>query len=252
MCTLAFAYKTHPEYPLIFIGNRDEFYERDTQEAHFWNGVLSGIDVEKGGTWTGVSQTGRLAFLTNYRDFSLHVENPESRGFLTKDFLTGDATPETYLAKVAKRKNMYNPFNLIVGNLDALYYYSNVNDVIAPLRPGIYGLSNALLDSEWPKVKQIKRELTNAISGDSIDTNLLFSILEDRKQAPDDALPKTGISLDLEKSLSSLFIELDQYGTRHETIILVHRTGRVTFIEKMRTGTGNWVQNPFEFNIIGG
>ena len=252
MCTLAFAYKVHPDYPMVFIGNRDEFYNRLTQNAEMWNGVLSGIDLEKGGTWTGISQSGRMAFLTNYRDFSKHVENPESRGFLTKDFLIGDMQPEDYLSKITLQKSRYNPFNLVVGDLDKLYYYSNISDKIVRLEPGIYGLSNALLDEAWPKVKRIKNDLTIALNGPSLDVDMLFKVLENQELAKEEDLPNTGIDFELEKSLSSIFIELETYGTRHETVITIHRSGQVVFYEKTKSSSRTWQLNKFKFNINGG
>jgi len=252
MCTLAFAYKIHPEYPMIFIGNRDEFYERLTEEASVREGVLCGIDLEKGGTWTGISVSGRLAFLTNYRDFSLHVEHAMSRGFLVKDFLTGHETPEKYLLDLSKQKSRFNPFNLIVGDINQLYYYSNVNDTILSLDPGLYGLSNSLLNTEWPKVKSIKSALAKIISKPVIEPEALLEILEDQRQAKDEELPNTGIPHELERSLSSILIELEKYGTRHETLILIHHTGRVLFVEKSRAATGIWEKRQFTFDIIGG
>ena len=252
MCTLAFAYKVHPDYPMIFIGNRDEFYNRLTKNAEMWNGILSGIDLEKGGTWTGISQSGRMAFLTNYRDFSMHVENPESRGFLTRDFLTGNSHPEEYLKQLALQKSKYNPYNLVVGNIENLYYYSNISEEIVRLIPGIYGLSNALLDVPWPKVKRIKTELSEAINSSTIDVESLFKILENNALAMDGELPNTGIDFELEKSLSSIFIALETYGTRHETVITIHRSGQVEFYEKTKSSSEIWELNKFNFNINGG
>lgn len=252
MCTLAFAYKVHPDYPMIFIGNRDEFYNRLTQNAEIWNGILSGIDLEKGGTWTGISQSGRMAFLTNYRDFSLHVENPESRGFLTKDFLTGNLHPEAYLKQIAIQKSRYNPYNLVVGDIENLYYYSNISDEIVRLKPGIYGLSNALLDVPWPKIQKIKTELSEAISSSNVDVEALFRILDNSELALDGELPSTGIEFALEKALSSIFIALEAYGTRYETIILTHRSGQVMFFEKSLSSTGEWALRKFQFLVNGG
>lgn len=252
MCTLAFAYKVHSDYPMIFIGNRDEFYNRLTQNAEMWNGILSGIDLEKGGTWTGISQSGRMAFLTNYRDFSLHVENPESRGFLTKDFLTGNLHPEDYIKKIALQKSRYNPYNLVVGDMENLFYYSNISDEIVKLTPGLYGLSNALLDVPWPKVKRIKTELSEAISSSTIDVEALFRILENSTLALDEELPNTGIDQALERALSSIFIALETYGTRYETVILTHQSGQVLFFEKSLSSTGEWELRKFEFMMNGG
>lgn len=250
MCTLAIAYNSHPEYPFIFIGNRDEFYKRQTENARMRSGVLSGLDLEKGGTWTGISLTGRVAFITNHRDFTLHVEAPESRGLLTKDFLEGEMDPKIYLETLSQKKSHYNPYNLVVGDTKDLYFYSNIEDRIIKLNEGIHGLSNAFLNTPWPKVKRIKDDLKEAISKTSLDESALFSILENKMAADENDLPSTGLELNLEKSLSSIFIELEAYGTRHETVILMNRLGIVHFIEKFRTDDGKWELNRFEFQII--
>ena len=236
MCTLAIAYNSHPEYPFIFIGNRDEFYKRQTENARMRSGVLSGLDLEKGGTWTGISLTGRVAFITNHRDFTLHVEAPESRGLLTKDFLEGEMDPKIYLETFSQKKSHYNPYNLVVGDTKDLYFYSNIEDRIIKLNEGIHGLSNAFLNTPWPKVKRIKDDLKEAISKTSLDESALFSILENKMAADENDLPSTGLELNLEKSLSSIFIELEAYGTRHETVILMNRLGIVHRSEERRVG----------------
>lgn len=249
MCTLAIAYNRHPEYPFIFIGNRDEFYVRQTENAEMRSGVLSGIDLEKGGTWTGISQSGRMAFITNYRDFTLHVEAPESRGLLTKNFLEGTMPAEQYLETLSKKKAHYNPYNLIVGDMNGLYFYSNIEDHIIKIEPGIHGLSNALLNTPWPKVNRIKEALSEAISKDRLEEETLFAILENKMQADENDLPRTGLDLSLEKSLSAIFIELEAYGTRHETVILIDRRGKVQFFEKFRGDDGEWALRKFDFKI---
>ncbi len=150
MCTLLFAYNIHPKYHFIFLGNRDEFKKRPTAPSHFWEdhpNVLAGIDLQKGGTWTGITKHGRMAFITNYRDFRTKREPGISRGYLVKDFLLSDKAPVSYLKDVKSKGEKYDLFNLIVGTLDELYYFSNVENQILQLKPGLYGLSNALLDS---------------------------------------------------------------------------------------------------------
>jgi len=249
MCTLAIAHNMHPEYPFIFIGNRDEFYNRQTENATIRNGVLSGLDLEKGGTWTGISHNGRMAFITNHRDFTLHVEAPESRGLLTKNFLEGDMSPQQYLETLSDSKARYNPYNLIVGDHKGLYFYSNIEACIIKLDTGIHGLSNAFLDTPWPKVKWIMDALSVAISKNHINENDLFAILENRREADVNDLPSTGLDLSLEKSLSAIFIALEAYGTRHETVILIDRHGFVHFHEKFRKDDGNWELGRFEFQI---
>jgi uncharacterized protein with NRDE domain len=250
MCTLAIAYNCHPEYPFIFIGNRDEFYKRQTEPVTFHDDILSGIDLEKGGTWTGISRNGRMAFITNHRDFTLHVEEPESRGLLTKNFLEGTMAPQIYLETLSIKKAQYNPYNIIIGDINGLYFYSNIEDDIIRLESGIHGLSNAFLNTPWPKVKSIKADLSDAILKDQLDEQTLFGILENRVEADEQDLPSTGLELSLEKSISSVFIELEAYGTRHETVILINRMGDVQFFEKFRTDEGKWELSRFRFKII--
>lgn len=249
MCTLAFAYKMHPDYPFIFIGNRDEFYNRASKPAHVWSNVISGIDLEKGGTWTGLTTTGRMAFITNYRDFSLHKKEASSRGELTKCFLMGTQDPFEYGRKLRASKANYNPYNLIIGTLDHLIYYSNVSDEMLTLKPGVYGLSNAFLDTPWPKVQKFKSELEQIIKGTEIDVARLFGVLEDRVFALDEDLPDTGIAYALEKALSAPFIELDDYGTRFETVICIQRDLRGMLYEKSRDNQGNWHYHEIPFAI---
>ncbi|GAB6106425.1 NRDE family protein [Fusibacter bizertensis] len=257
MCTLALAYKMDSKYPLIFIGNRDEFYARPTLDAHLHDGIISGIDLEKGGTWTGITTTGKFACITNYRDFARHISEPKSRGLLLSEFFITDKSTESYLEAIANAKMEYNPFNLILGTLDDLRYYSNISDEVITLTPGIYGLSNALLDTPWPKVEQIKKDLTKTIvqnveNGFSNVTDFsegLFRILENREVFSERDLPNTGISPELEKALSALFIALEAYGTRYETVILVNRLGKVYYFEKARQVDGTWHLKTLEIQI---
>lgn len=249
MCTLAFAYKMHPDYPFIFIGNRDEFFNRPSEPAHLRSNVIAGIDLEKGGTWTGITTSGRMAFITNYRDFSLHKSDVASRGVLTKAFLEGVQEPLEYVQSLRASKAAYNPYNIVIGTLDELIYYSNVNDQLMPLTPGIYGLSNAFLDTPWPKVNKIKKALEQLVDVKRIDVQVLFGILEDREEASEDELPNTGIDHALEKTLSAPFIALEAYGTRFETVILIHRDLKAVLYEKSRDAKGIWHYNEIPFVI---
>jgi len=234
MCTLLFAYKAHPEYDFIFIGNRDEFKNRPSIGAHFLSShpkVLAGIDQEKGGTWTGITADGRIAFITNHRNLSLRRESSLSRGYLTLDFLIDTISPEDYLKKIQKHYAEYNPFNLVVGTVQELWFYSNIENVIKPLTAGIYGLSNAVLDTPWYKVTKAKKRFTELISKNfSIDE--LFEILADTEVPSDEHLPETGVPLETERMLSTIHIDSPNYGTLFKTVILVNKQGEVSFYEK--------------------
>ncbi|WP_246543191.1 NRDE family protein [Fusibacter paucivorans] len=254
MCTAVIAYKVHPNYPLILLSNRDEFYNRPTKDAGFWERapqILSGIDLEKGGTWLGITRTGYLSLLTNYRDFSKHVEEPLSRGLLTKNYLENPIPFAEYAAGLSASSQQYNPYNIIFGSFDDLGYYSNISDKPISLEPGIYGLSNGLLNDPWPKVStamealRVYIELVNP--DDTLDEETLFSILSSPVTYPLELLPKTGISEALEIDLSSIFIELDTYGTRMQTLLYVDNLRNVTFTERARQNEQEWSEHRFAF-----
>src|SRR5690606_8793589 len=156
MCLIFLSVDDHPDYKLMVVANRDEFYHRKTQPAHFWHdapGLLGGRDQEAGGTWMGIHKSGRISMVTNYRD--PHKINPQapSRGHLVSDFLQTEDDVLSYLKGVEQKGLQYNGFNLITGDADALYYYSNYKQGIEKVTQGIHGLSNHLLNTPWPKVK---------------------------------------------------------------------------------------------------
>ncbi len=253
MCTLLFAYKTHPKYDFIFIGNRDEFKNRPSLEAHFWKShpdLLAGMDCEKGGTWTGITKKGRIAFLTNYRDPTLKKEVGLSRGMLTLNYLADRMPPEEYLKSVQLQHADYSPFNLVVGNPRELWFYSNVENKIIPLAKGIYGLSNALLDTPWYKLTKAKNRFAQLLKEEP-SVEGLFDILDDTETPADDKLPETGVPLEIERMLSSIHIDTPDYGTQFKTVILITREGRVEFHEKHLVEKDRCILTSFSFNIRG-
>ncbi|TQV77661.1 NRDE family protein [Exilibacterium tricleocarpae] len=233
MCLILFAHLYHPDYPLVVAANRDEFYERPTRAAHFWScdpNVLAGVDSRAGGTWLGITRSGRFAAITNYREDSAPRTDKQSRGQLTRDFLRTEQAPADYLRRVHRQAADYNGFNLLLGDGRDLFYYSNREHSITELEPGIYGLSNGLLDSPWPKVTGGKDALRAAVDGVPSSTGLL-EILADRQTAPECELPDTGVPLEWERQLSPRFIRAGDYGTRASTAIIVQ--GReVEFTER--------------------
>ena len=184
------------------------------------------------GTWLGVTKTGRMAALTNYRDPESNRAEAPSRGTLVSDFLLGREKPAAYLEQISANARRYNGFNLLVGQGANCYYYSNRARGISELGPGIHGLSNHLLDTPWPKVEKGKQALRALLARESICPEDLFHFLLDRTVAPDELLPNTGVGLEMERMLSPVFISSPGYGTRSSTVILMDRTGRVTFIER--------------------
>ncbi len=237
MCTILFAHQYHPKYPLIMIANRDEFYKRPSQHAHFWKDapeVFAGRDLEACGSWTGINRKGKLAFLTNYRDFSLIRKDSLSRGALVAKFLLESPDPLSYLASIKEQRHKYNPFNLVVGSPGDLYYYSNMGTPIQALELGIYGLSNHLLDTPWPKVTLARSAFQEVLgTHDEPPIDALWQILMDRTPVPDDLLPEdTHAPLETERLLSTIFIKGETYGTRYQTLLFVDREGNVRFHER--------------------
>lgn len=234
MCFIVFSYKQHPRYRLILAANRDEFYERPTAPANFWDDephLLAGRDLKAGGTWMGVTRDGRFTALTNYREPQNIQADAPSRGALVKSYLVGDDPPDTYLRRLASVSDRYNGFNLLAGDANGLHYFSNRGDVVEALEPGLYGLSNHLLNTPWPKVVKGKANLSRLLK-DDIDVESLFELLHDTSVAADDALPSTGIGVEWERVLSPVFIKSAVYGTRASTILTIDYDGQVTFLER--------------------
>ncbi len=235
MCLIIFAYDWHPRYKLVLTANRDEFCQRPTQAASFWPErpeLLAGKDLEHGGTWMGITKRGYWAALTNYRDPSQHLHTAPSRGLLVQDYLLAEPEPQEYLLGLLGTAKNYNGYNLLAGNVDSLYYFSNQESQVRKIPPGIHGLSNSLLDVSWPKVNRGKINLKACLQSDQIEVDDLFALMADKHQPKDHELPQTGVSLEWERMLSPMFIQGDKYGTRSTTVLLVDRHQKVQFWEK--------------------
>lgn len=233
---MLFAWRAHPDYLLAFAGNRDEAYERPSTAAAFWEDapdILGGRDLDKGGSWLGLTRAGRFAAVTNYRDATSTRDAPRSRGELVASYLRAAEAPKPYLQRVIAEGKQYRAFSLIVGNLERLFFCSNRGDGIEEIAPGVHGLSNHLLDTPWPKVRN-GRERVLALLGRA-ESDLvagLFDILADRTHAPDAELPDTGVGLERERELSPCFIADGRYGTRASTVLLITRRYDVFFNER--------------------
>jgi uncharacterized protein with NRDE domain len=255
MCLIIFLYDIHPDYRLILAANRDEFYDRPTDPLSFWDDapdVLAGRDLKGKGTWLGINKNGRIAAITNFREPATFKTNAPSRGLLLSDYLTGTMNPRIYLKHIKTIGHRYNGFNLIIGDMSGLYYYSNKADKIKELKPGLYGLSNHLLDTPWPKVEKGKRGLEKLLAKEKqMNTEDIFSLLADRTFPPDDRLPDTGIDLDWERMLSPLFIKSDIYGTRSSSIVLIDRSRKTSFTERsfIPEEPGSFKQKTRRFNL---
>jgi uncharacterized protein with NRDE domain len=178
-----------------------------------------------------------MAAITNFRHIPSLRQDAPSRGMLVKNFLTGKATPADYLTQVQSIGNRYNGFNLIVGDAESLFYYSNKRGDIHRLSPGLYGLSNHLLNTPWPKVQKAKTKFQSLLTDQpEIESNEVFKMLHDTSRPPDDALPDTGIGLEWERLLSPMFITSETYGTRSSSVIIWEGNGEITFAERTYDG----------------
>ncbi|MEN8248916.1 MAG: NRDE family protein [Bacteroidota bacterium] len=235
MCLIFLAYNQHPEYPLIIAANRDEFLNRPAKPLDYWDdnsNILAGRDKVAGGTWMGITRSGYFALLTNYRDPKNLKSNVPSRGKLVSGYLMGDFNPPSYLKALFASAANYNGYNIILGTLDDPWYFSSGDDRITRLGSGIYGLSNAFLDTKWPKVERGKEKFKQIISQDKISTDALLEMMQDKSLAEDKQLPDTGVGYEIEKQLSAMFIDMEGYGTRSTTILLNHKSGEVEMIER--------------------
>lgn len=228
MCLIVFAWQVVPGIPLVLAGNRDEFFKRPTAPAAWWEDhpqVYAGRDLEGGGTWLGVTREGRFAALTNVRAPSERRSDVRSRGMLVADYLTGNATPQEFIANVSTQEDCYNGFNLIVGSPDNLIWYNNRNREDnrngKPLTPGIYGLSNGSLDTPWPKVVRTKAQFASLLC-QGAPCDAYFDMLTDATRASDCRLPKTGVDIEWERVLSAVCIDSPTYGTRSSSVVQIY------------------------------
>eukprot|EP00051_Salpingoeca_urceolata_P028808 m.6147 g.6147 ORF g.6147 m.6147 type:complete len:279 (-) comp2555_c1_seq1:52-888(-) len=262
-------------YQLIVAANRDEFLQRPTAKAHHWADaphVIAGRDLQAGsteGTWFGVTTTGRIAFLTNYRQPAKDI-NPtaKSRGELTKAFLTGTMSPEVFAQSLQGELGDYNGFNLVVGTLNGspeLWYISNMTpheertEACTRIPNGLHGLCNHLLNTPWPKIKRGKQRVVEVLqqqqqcdaSRDSLCVALV-DVLRDNQKFADDELPDTGVPVAWERALSPIFVQHEEppYATRAHTLLLVGNDGRVTFVEHaLEKDSQEWTETRFEFKL---
>lgn len=239
MCLIIFAWKVIPGMPLIAAANRDEFYQRPASAAGWWEDhpdIYAGRDLQAGGTWLGVTRAGRFAALTNVRAPSEKRPDAPTRGKLVSDYLSGSLTPEQYIEQIRPGAAAYNGFNLLIGDRDTLLWYSNKGDEDPrngkPLGYGVYGLSNALLDTPWPKVTRAKAQFASLLCQGAPEETF-FELLSDSTRANDCRLPSTGISLEWERVLSSIFICSPNYGTRASTVVRVPIVGEPLLSEQV-------------------
>ena len=238
MCLIVFAWQIIPGIPLVAAGNRDEFYERPSATADWWDDqphIYAGRDLRGGGTWMGVTREGRFAAITNIRAPSQKRSDAPSRGALVAKYLGGQMTAQQYVAEIAERTQAFNGFNLLVGDADTLIWFSNRESDDErngqPLAPGIYGLSNATLDTPWPKVVRTKAQFASLLCQGAPE-EAYFEMLTDTTRAPDCRLPDTGVGIEWERALSAVCIELPEYGTRASTVVRLYGNDNAVLQER--------------------
>ena len=231
MCLIVVGWRVHPDFPLVVAANRDEFHARPTAVANFWANapeVIAGRDLEAGGTWLGITRSGRFAAVTNVREPGA-AKGIHSRGRLTQAFLEGRQSAADHVGRI--EMGNYSGFNLLVGDGQSLWYCSNRGAKPLELSPGVYGLSNHLLDSPWPKLLTARQGFAQAMTR-LPDREPLFGILADDEIVPDTELPDTGIPLDWERRLSAIFVRAEGYGTRASTVVVQSADGSISFEER--------------------
>ncbi len=233
MCLAVFALNAHPDWPLILVANRDEFHQRPTRPLSVWPElpILGGRDLRAGGSWMGLGDNNRFALVTNHRNLRRPLpEQARSRGQLVNDFLRSTTPATAFCAELDA--NHYAGFNLLLRDAQGWYHYSNVSDRCRPLQQGVFGLSNALLDTPWPKTLMARARLQQALAQNRLDPEHLLHLLHERSRPSDAQLPDTGLPLAREQLLSSCFIVSEDYGTRASTLMMQHRSGRLLLLEE--------------------
>ncbi|WP_409524597.1 NRDE family protein [Nitrincola sp. MINF-07-Sa-05] len=232
MCLITLAYRQSSQWPLLLVANRDEFYQRPTLPVHHWEDkpILAGRDLTQGGTWLGISDDGRLAALTNYRDGRSNQSPLFSRGELVSNYLATPMAALDYCREISFEA--YGGFNLLLSDRTGLYYLGTHHQTPTRLQPGIHTLSNALLNTPWPKTELAHRQMQQYLSSmKEPDAAQLLELISSRDKASEEMLPDTGISQEWEKMLSSCFIESDHYGTRSSTTLLLNASGELELTE---------------------
>ena len=244
MCIVALAWQVLDEMPLCLISNRDEFYHRPASQVHSWSDspIIAGQDLQSGGTWMGITATGRWAIVTNYRDATDKKQYPTSRGHLIQQFLDSDQAPIRFAKEIEKHQCNYAGFNLILGDANQAVYMSNRGEAPQVLAQGVYVLSNGLMFDDWEKTKHLRKRFTQEFlpmlqrtTSESDIEYAVWDILEDQRKISVDLLPKTGITEEMEQLLSSTFIQSPVYGTRCSNLLRM-KNKNFDWIEKTQQG----------------
>lgn len=253
MCLIAMAWKAHPRWRLLLLGNRDEMHARPSAPLSRWDDaphLMAGRDLRAGGTWMGVDDHGRAGVVTNVRDPAASLDGA-SRGHLVADYLRGTADAAAYARGLARRAADYRPFNLLLCDAaDACYLGNHPHLRRQRVAPGVHGLSNADFNAPWPKTRKLVARLRTWIDTGDDDFDRLFDALADDSRWPDAVLPDTGVGIELERELSAAFIRGNRYGTRASTLIAIDHDGTGCIIER-RFGPGGTVEGDSVMDLGG-
>jgi len=264
VCLLVLAWRVHPRYRLIVAANRDEYHARPTAPMAVWEdspGILGGRDLSAQGTWLAVDQRRRFGIVTNFRDVQARRPDAPSRGGLIPDWLRPPTAPETFLARLESEAQHYAGFNLLFGDADGLHYASNrAPSFSRALPPGVYGLSNLLLDTPWPKLTRVRAKFEQWLAGHPapMDTEPLFAMLADRTRAlPEAAAGARPLPAEWVEVLSSPFVVHPLFGTRCSTLAMIGHDGSLSLQERRFDATGavtgqsDWTLNPRQWPAAG-
>ncbi|PHS71985.1 MAG: hypothetical protein COB22_06105 [Cycloclasticus sp.] len=241
MCLILLAHEYSAQYKFILLSNRDEYHQRPTKQAGFWpanSPIFGGIDEFAGGSWLSVDNTGRLAAITNVRKPPFNDTNKKSRGLIVKDFLSCQLSSREFISNLKTRDANIGLFNLLLRDKNELIYYTNDTQRISSIEPGIHGISNASLDTAWPKLTRGCELFKSTLNRATVGNSDYLKILQSQQRPVDKHLPQTGISLEFERLLSSIFIQSDDYGTRCSTIITIDYDNLLNFTEVSYDSSG--------------
>ena len=251
MCLIAFAWRAHPRYRLILAANRDERHDRPSEALHWWQDtpdLLAGRDLEAGGTWLGIGRDGRFATVTNYRESGAAMNHVTSRGRIVTDFALGEMTPDAFTESIDGER--YAGVNVLASDGRSLSYVSNRGDGPVALEPGIYGLSNAALDTPWSKLVRTRDGLRALARSDDISRETLMQLLADRAVAPKPEIDPDGLSYELALAISAPFIVSPEYGTRSTTVLTWSHDNEIRIRESRFDATGDSIgDSSFEFDV---
>lgn len=252
MCLITFSYKQHPLYNLVLVANRDEFFDRPTAPLQKWSDypqIYAGRDLLQGGTWLGLSRLDKFSAVTNFRNGIRPDVDKKSRGQLTLDFLSNEQSGADFMQSLQVHSDNYGGFNLLAADASGLHYLSNSGGGYKLLGKGLYGLSNADLNTDWPKVQIARKALAAQLQSSQLDPQQLSHILHDNTQVEDARLPNTGVSLEWERLLSSRFIQTPEYGTRCTTVILQTYSGDTHIYEQSFDANGKLAERNYDLQL---